>query len=112
MTEETLVLRDAARRLARIKNPEATKIEASELLGLLRSGALKAGFYFLNGKSWIEIPLTHWEATGSNSFRRIGVKQDDPKSGTYKIRANRFPDQVASIICKEVGATEHTPSHS
>lgn len=49
MPEETMTLRDAARRfrLARLKNPKAKGIASSELLGLLRSGELKAGFYNL-----------------------------------------------------------------
>ncbi len=61
MPEETMTLRDAARRfrLARLKNPKAKGIASSELLGLLRSGELKAGFYILNGTAWIEIPVAH-----------------------------------------------------
>ena len=106
MPEETMTLRDAARRLARIRNPKGRGIESSKLLGLLRSGELKAGFYILDGKAWIEIPLTHWATTPGNKFRRIGRIRHEPKSGAYPVRANEFPDQVARTICKEIEVNE------
>jgi hypothetical protein len=81
VTEETMTLRDAARRLARSKNSKAKGIQSSNLLSLLKSG----------------------------EFRRIGLKPDDPRSGTYKIRAVTIPDQVARIICKAI-ATSQQPS--
>jgi hypothetical protein len=111
MPEETMILRDAARRLARARNQKAKGIESSKLLSLLRSGELKAGFYILGGAVWIEIPLTYWLGIGSSKFRRIG-RTDDPKSGAYNIRANEFPDQVARIICNEVGGNEQTSGRS
>jgi len=98
MSEQTMTLRDAAQSLARAKNPKATGIQSSKLLNVLRSGNLKAGFYFLNGTAWIEIPLRHWHDIGSDKFRRIGRNPDNPKSGTYKIRAATIPDQVAGYI--------------
>src|SRR5437588_7771533 len=108
MPEETMTLRDAARRLARLKNPKAKGIASSEWLSLLRSGELKAGFYILNGTAWIEIPVAHWERTGSNKFRSLGRKRNNPKSGAYKVRADKFPDQVATFVCKEIKLNEQT----
>jgi hypothetical protein len=97
MPEQTMTLRDAAQSLARAKNPKATGIQSSKLLSLLRSGELKAGFYFFRGTIWIEILLAHWQGIDSNKFR-IGRKPDDPKSGTYQVKANEFAEQVARTL--------------
>jgi hypothetical protein len=110
MPEETITLRDAAQRLARTRRPKGRGIESSRLLSLLRSGELKAGFYILGGTVWIEIPLTHWHGISSSKFRRI-ARTDDPKSGTYTIRANEFPDQVASIICSKIRSEPASGQH-
>jgi hypothetical protein len=99
MPEETTTLRDAARCLAR--STKGHGIQSSNLLSILRSGELKAGFYFLNGTTWIEIPFEYWHAIDSIKFRRIG-RSDDPRSGTYKIRATEFPDQISRIICAKI----------
>jgi hypothetical protein len=105
MPEETMILRDAALRLVRTRNPKTNRIQSSKLLSVLRSGDLKAGFYILDGTVWIEIPVTYWLGINSIKFRRI-ARTDDPKSGTYPIRANKFPDQVASIICSKIESNE------
>jgi hypothetical protein len=102
MPEETITLRDAARRLTLAKDPKAKKFAERDLLGLLRSGELKAGFYILSGTVWIDVPLAHWEKTGGDKFRALHLRRGDPKSGTYKVRANKFPDQVAKVICQKV----------
>jgi hypothetical protein len=109
MPEETITLREAARRLARIRRPKGKGIESSKLLNVLRSGELKAGYYIMGGALWIEIPLMYWQAISSDRFRRIGQNPDDPKSGTYKIRTSTtLVDQVADLICKAV--EEHSPT--
>jgi hypothetical protein len=97
MPEQTMTLRDAAQSLARAKNSKATGIQSSKLLSLLRSGELKAGFYFFRGTVWIEIPLAHWQGLDSNKFR-IGRKPDDQKSGTYQVKANEFAEEVARAL--------------
>jgi hypothetical protein len=97
VTEETISLREAARRMARIRNPKGSGIESGRLLSLLRSGELKAGFYFLGGTVWIAIALAHWQEIDSNKFR-IGRKPDDPKSGTYQVKANEFAEEVAHAL--------------
>jgi hypothetical protein len=96
--EEAITLREAARRLARIANPKGRTIQSSKLLNVLRSGELKAGFYFLDGTAWIEIPDAYWRGINSNKFR-IGRKRGDSKSGTYRVKANEFPIQVVSALC-------------
>jgi hypothetical protein len=106
MPEGTITLREAASRLARIRNPKGKKIESSRLLNVLRSGQLRAGFYFLHGAAWIEIPLWYWQAIGADRFRGIGRKAGDPKSGTYKIKANEIPEEVARVICTLVAQDE------
>jgi hypothetical protein len=97
MPEETITLRDASRRLARIRKPKAKGIESSRLLSLLRSGELTAGFYFWRGTVWVGIPLAHWQGIDSNKFR-IGRKPDDPKSGTYQVKANEFAEEVTRTL--------------
>jgi hypothetical protein len=97
MPEETITLRNAAQRLARIRSPKGRGIESSRLLSLLRSGELKAGFYFLGGTIWIGIPLAHWQGIDSTQFR-IGRKRDDPTSGTYQIKASEFAKEVAPTL--------------
>ena len=100
MPEETIALRDAARQLTFAKNPKARRSAERDLLGVLRSGALKAGFYILEGTTWIEIPLAHWETTDGNRLRSLHRRKGDPKSGTYKVPADKFPEQFAKIIRK------------
>src|ERR1700674_4752772 len=97
VTEETMTLRDAARRFARAKNPKAKGIQASELFSLLRAGKLRAGFYILGGTAWIEIPISHWEGLKIEKFRKIGRESGSPNSGSYALRAAQFPDQVAEV---------------
>jgi hypothetical protein len=98
MPEETITLRESARRLARTRNPKGTNIESGKLLNALRSGDLNAGFYFLDGTTWMEIPYAYWRGINSNKFR-IGRKQGDSRSGTYRVKANKFPIQVANALC-------------
>jgi hypothetical protein len=107
MPEQTMTLRDAAQSLARAKNPKARGIQSSKLLNLLKSGELKAGLYILGGSIWIEIPLAHWEALGTDEFR-IGRSRDDPESGTYKLSLSEFSPEVAKIICKQLEENERS----
>src|SRR5262249_13634451 len=78
--------------------PKGRTIQSSKLLSVLRSGELKAGFYFWDGTTWIEIPDAHWGKINSTKFG-IGRKRRDPKSGTYRVRPNKFPTQVANALC-------------
>jgi hypothetical protein len=107
MPEETMILRDAALRLARTRDPKTNRIQSSKLFSALQSGELQAGFYILGGTEWIEIPVTYWLGIDSSKFRRI-ARTNDPKSGTYTIRATEFPDEVARIICREIRLNEET----
>jgi len=97
MLEETIKLREAARRLARIRNPKGNNIESSRLLGVMQSGDLKAGFYVMDGMQWIEIPSNYWRDIDSRKFR-IGRRHDDQKSGSYAIKGAQFSDQLAVVI--------------
>lgn len=110
MAEETMILREVARRLAIIKNAKATGVDVDKLHSLLRLGELLAGFYLMGGTVWIDVPVAHWEVISSAKMRKITRKPNEPKSGSYKLRASKFPDQVASVICKQVEAKEETPN--
>jgi hypothetical protein len=111
MPEETITLRESARRLARIRSPKGTKIESGKLLNVLRSGELKAGFYLLDGTVWIEIPDAYWRGINTNKFA-IGRKRGDSKSGTYRVKANKFPNQVASTLYNSQQTSERQSSPS
>ena len=77
MPEETMVLRNAALRLARTGAPKTNRIQSSKLFSALQSGELKAGFYILGGTEWIEIPVRYWLEINSSKFRRI-ARTNDP----------------------------------
>ena len=109
MAEETTTLRDAARRLARAKNPKAKGIQSAELFSVLRAGNLRAGFFILEGSVWVEIPISHWESLAREKFAGIGRKPNDPKSGSYRIRGNQFSDQIAKIISDQIQVDRHDP---
>src|SRR5271170_6566483 len=102
VTEETITLRDAARRFARAKNPKAQGIQASELFSLLRAGELRAGFYILGGTAWIGIPISYWEGLKIEKFRKIARNSENPTSGSYALRGDQFPDQVAQVVCDRI----------
>ena len=107
MPEETMTLREVARRLALIKNAKARGVDVQKLHGLLRSGELAAGFYAMNGTVWIDIPMGHWETTASNKLRKKIVRnQTDPKSGSYKLSPHQFPEQVAAVIDEQAKSNE------
>ena len=113
MPDETMTLREIARRLALIKNPKATGIDVNGLHSLLRSGELRAGFYILEGTVWIDIPISHWEATASNKIRQKITRNGESSPGSYKLRPGQFPDQIASVICEQAspdtGSSEQRP---
>ena len=107
MAEETMTLREVARRLALIKNPKARGVDVNKLHGLLRSGELAAGFYALNGTVWIDIPMGHWETTASNKLREKIVRdRADPNSGSYKLSPHQFPEQVAAVIDEQAKSND------
>jgi hypothetical protein len=102
MSEETTTLRDAARRLARAKNPKGKGIQSTALFDLLRAGKLRAGFYILEGSAWVEVPIGYWEALAVGQFRRIARETNDLKSGSFRLRGDQFPDQIAKIISDQI----------
>jgi hypothetical protein len=71
MAEQTMILRDAARRVALAKDPKARGIQSTALFDLLRVGKLLAGFYILEGSAWVEIPIGYWESLALEKFRKI-----------------------------------------
>jgi hypothetical protein len=102
VTEETMTLRDVARRFARARNPKAKGIQASELFSLLRAGELRAGFYILGGTAWIDIPIGYWEGIKIEKYRKIVRDSHNPQSGSYALRGDQFPDQVARVVCDRI----------
>ena len=104
MIGETTTLRDAARRLARAKNPKAKGIQSTALFNLLRAGKLRAGFYMLEGSAWVEIPINYWEGLALKRFGKI--------ARTRTIRNPEAPDCEAinfQIKLQRSLATEFKP---
>ena len=99
----TITLRDVALRLARLPGSRSSKIADGELLGLLKSGELKAGFFFSGGSSlWIPIPTHYWANVSSHAFRSIGRSDDDEHQlGTYTVRITKFADEYVSALMQQ-----------
>jgi hypothetical protein len=109
MIGETTTLRDSARRLARAKNPKAKGIQSTALFNLLRAGKLRAGFYMLEGSAWVEIPINYWEGLALKRFGKIARNPNDPKSGSFRLRGDQFPDQIAKIVSDRIQAGSRDP---
>lgn len=104
MAEETTILRDAARRVALAKDSKARGIQSTALFDLLRAGKLRAGFYILEGSAWVEIPIGYWESLALEKFRSITRDSNNSKSGSFRLRADQFPDQIAKIVSDKIQA--------
>ena len=92
---ETITLREAALRLAKIKQPGTKKIDDGQLLSLLRAGDLRAGFEFLGAtRRWIPIDQNYWVTVDSAEFRSI--RSDG--GYTFKVRLRDFAKAYLQLI--------------
>lgn len=100
--EQTITLRDAGRRLAPLLHSR-DKVASDELLDLLKSGAIKAGFRF-SGRTafWIKIPAHYWSKISSNKFRLIRYSRNKKNSGAFKVRLGEFPEEVFSQVTEQL----------
>jgi hypothetical protein len=95
MTGPTLTLYAVARQLGSLQNPKRPKTADAELLGLLKSGALGAGFEFPGLVTrWVPIPATYWMKVGSDKFHRIRSHE----SRAYKVRLDSFANEYLEAI--------------
>lgn len=93
--EKPITLRAAGRRLARVLRSRGT-VASDELLDLLKSGEITAGFRF-PGRTivWIKIPNHYWSKVSSNKFRIIRHSKKNKKSGVFMVSLGEFAEDIA-----------------
>jgi hypothetical protein len=92
---ETITLRDVALKLAKIEEPTTRAIADTQLLSLLKSGELKAGFEFPGRtKHWVAIHPDYWLQIDSRRFRSIRKNQ----GATFKVSVRDFADEYLKLI--------------
>jgi hypothetical protein len=99
----TVPLRIIARRLPKVLNRRA-RTATGDLLSLLRSGELKAGFDFPGRvKRWISIPASYWAGIGSDQFRTLHYEKGNKhKPGTFKVRISQFADEFVQAVSSDL----------
>jgi len=99
----TIPLRTIARRLPKVLNRRG-KTATGELLGLLRSGDLKAGFHFPGRvKRWISIPTSYWAGIGSDQFRTLHYEKGNiHRPGTFKVRISQFAEEFVQTVSNDL----------
>ena len=100
--EQTITLRDVGRRLARLRRSR-DKVASDELLDLLKSGEIIAGFRF-PGRAilWVNIPAHYWSTISSNKFRVIRYSRNKKNSGAYKVRLGQFAEDIVNQVNKQL----------
>jgi hypothetical protein len=101
--EPPITLREVARQLGTIRGRD--KPDVPELLRLLKSGELKAGFEFPGTNvSWIPIPTGYWTGISSYKFGSLRyVEGDKRKTGTYEVRiSDGFIDEYLQGIRQQL----------
>jgi hypothetical protein len=92
---ETITLREVALRLAKIERPGTAGIADGQLLSLLKSGELQAGFDFPGySRRWVPIPMDYWLKIDSRQFRSI---RRDEKC-TFKVRLSDVVDSFLELV--------------
>jgi hypothetical protein len=96
---ETITLRDVALRLAKLKQPTTKAIADTQLLSLLKSGELRAGFDFPGcTKRWVSIPSDYGLKIDSRRFRSI--RKDE--GATFKVSIRDFADKYSQLVFDDV----------
>ena len=100
--EQTITLRDVGRRLAPLRRSR-DKVASDELLDLLKSGDIIAGFRF-PGRTifWIKIPAHYWSTISSNKFRVIRHSRNKKNSGAYKVRLGQFAEDIVNQVNEQL----------
>lgn len=97
----TFTLREVALALAKAKNPRSTGIADGDLLRLLRSGDLSAGFVFPGLRPyWIAIGPDYWSGVTAARFRSI--RKDE--GGTFLVDISRFVDVLWNHVRADLEA--------
>jgi hypothetical protein len=106
-TPAIIPLRLAAQRLAKARKLKK-KLAIPELLSLLQSGELAAGFIFpgRDQPRWISIPNAYWLTIDTRKFRALGYERDNPRRpGTFKVRIGPFAKQLIAAIKSDARQT-------
>jgi hypothetical protein len=100
--EQTIPLRDIGRRLAPLQRSR-DKVASDELLSLLQTGEISAGFRFF-GRTifWIKIPAHYWTKVSSNKFRNIRYSSKKKNSGAFKVRLGQFADDIVIQVNEQL----------
>lgn len=100
--EQTIPLRDIGRRLAQLQRSR-DKVASDELLSLLKSGEITAGFRF-TGRTifWIKIPVHYWVPVRSDKFRVIRYSSKKKNSGTFKVRLGQFAEDIVAQVNEQL----------
>jgi hypothetical protein len=96
--EQTITLRDVARRLAPLRHSR-DKVASDELLDLLKSGEITAGFRFPGCTIlWIKIPVIYWVPFSSNKFRIIRHSSKKKNSGVLTVQLGEFAEDIVNQL--------------
>ena len=102
----TISLHDVGRRLAELHSSREP-VACGRLLGLLKTGQIKAGFQFSTGSTlswWITIPAHYWATkVRSDKFKMIRYSKTSSKSGALTVRLGDFPEEVVAKINEAPG---------
>jgi hypothetical protein len=95
----TISLHDAGRRLAELHSSREP-VACGRLLGLLKSGEIKAGFQFPAGHAslWITIPELYWSRVSSDKFKVIRYSKTSSKSGAFRVGLGEFSEEVVAEV--------------
>jgi hypothetical protein len=108
MDDVTYPLSEIARRLGQLRKLKKRKLDVSGLLGLLKAGHLRTGFY-LPGPTvkWLDIPADFWVTVNMNELRAIVFKEARPnRKGTFTVHISKFADTYINTLRKYVDGLE------
>jgi hypothetical protein len=100
--EQTITLRDVGRRLARLRRSR-DKVASDELLDLLKSGEITAGFRF-PGRTifWIKVPAHYWSEIRSDEFRVIRYSRKKKNSGVFPVSLGDFAEDIVTQVNEQL----------
>ena len=110
--EQTIPLRDIGRRLAPLQRSR-DKVASDELLSLLTSGEITAGFKFPGCDIlWVKIPTHYWAQVTSVDFRQIRHSRNRKNSGLYTVSAGEFADDIVTQVNEQLENKEADASNA
>jgi hypothetical protein len=103
---QTITLRDVGRRLAQLRHSR-DKVASDELLELLQSGKITAGFRFPKPTIlWVKIPSDYWVPVTSAEFRQIRHSSKKRNSGIYTVSPGEFAEDIVTQVNEQLAIKE------